>query len=116
MILAPVLQFWGQHPDHYVQYRYNGVTLKGHIGIDFGMAPGTALFAVDNGRVVEISFENGGFERYIKLEHRWGESFYAHLGEIVVESGQLIKRNEHITRSGPNKFGLAFRTCTLLSE
>ena len=103
---CPVIQFWGQHPEHYAQYRYNGVMLKGHIGIDFGMPPGTALFAVDNGRVIEISLEEDGFGRYIKLEHRWGESFYAHLGEIVVESGQIIKRNEHITRSGSNSFGL----------
>jgi murein DD-endopeptidase MepM/ murein hydrolase activator NlpD len=103
---CPIQQFWGQHPDHYAQYRYNGIPLKGHIGVDFGMVPGTHLFAVDNGRVMEISFETGGFERYIKLEHRWGESFYAHIGEIAVEAGQLVKRNEYIARSGRPSSGL----------
>ncbi len=103
----PIIQFWGQHPEYYGQFRYNGIPLKGHIGIDFAMQPGTNLIAVDNGRVMEISYEMGGFERYIKLEHRWGESFYAYIGEILVESGQLIKRNELIARSGANSAGLA---------
>jgi murein DD-endopeptidase MepM/ murein hydrolase activator NlpD len=98
-----VIQFFGQHPDHYAQFRYNSTTLKGHPGIDFAMPSGTDLFAVDDGRVMEISNEAGGFERYIKVEHRWGESFYAHIGEINVEAGQLIKRNQSIARSGVNR-------------
>lgn len=104
---CPVLQFWGQHPDYYAQFRYNGIPLKGHVGIDFGMSMGSHLFAVDNGRVMEISHEAGGFERYLKLEHRWGESFYAYVGEIAVEAGQLIKRNEFIARVGRPRQTLA---------
>lgn len=98
--VRPILQVWGQHADFYGQYRYNGIPLKGHIGVDFDLEVGSRLFAVDNGRVMEISYEAGGFERYIKLEHRWGESFYAYVGEIAVEAGQLVKRNEYIARSG----------------
>jgi murein DD-endopeptidase MepM/ murein hydrolase activator NlpD len=105
-IASPVLQFFGQHPDHYAQFRYNGVPLKGHVGVDFGMEPGSHLFAVDHGRVIEISFEADGFERYVKLEHRWGESLYALVGEIAVEAGQLIRRNEYIARSGRSSQGL----------
>lgn len=101
-----VIQFFGQHPDHYAQYRYNRTTLKGHPGIDFAMPPGTDLFAVDDGRVMAISNEAGGFERYIKVEHRWGESFYAHLGEVRAEAGQRVKRNECIAASGPNRYGV----------
>ena len=103
---CPLIQFWGQHPDFYHQYKYNGVPLKGHPGLDFGMAPGADLFAVDNGRVTEISYEPGGFERYLKVEHRWGESFYAHLGEITVEAGQIVKRNSFIARAAANRLGL----------
>lgn len=99
---ARVSQYWAQHPDFYAQYRYNGVPLKGHIGIDFLLNVGSTLIAVDNGRVVEISFEPGGFERYIKIEHRWGESFYAHVGTVEVEAGQLVKRNDRIATSGEN--------------
>ena len=97
-----ILQFFGQHPDHYSQYLYNNTELKGHPGIDIDMPPGTDLFAVDDGRVMEISNEAGGFERYIKVEHRWGESLYAHVGDILVEAGQHIKRNGCIARSGIN--------------
>lgn len=103
---CPLIQFWGQHPDFYHQYKYNGVPLKGHPGLDFDMTPGSDLFAVDNGRVTEISFEPGGFERYLKLEHRWGEAFYAHLGEITVEAGQIVKRNSFIARVAANRLGL----------
>ncbi len=101
-----VIQFFGQHPNHYAQYRYNSIALKGHPGIDFAMPPGTNLFAVDNGRIMAISYETGGFERYIKIEHRWGESFYAHAGDVQVEAGQLIKRNDVIAASGPNRLGV----------
>jgi murein DD-endopeptidase MepM/ murein hydrolase activator NlpD len=95
-----IIQFWGQHPEYYAQYRYNGVSLKGHIGIDFALDPGTPLFAVDTGRVMEISNEVGGFGRYIKVEHRWGESFLANIGSVTVEAGQLIKRNEPLAIAG----------------
>ena len=98
-----VIQFYGQHPDHYAQFRYNSIALKGHPGIDFAMPPGTDLFAVDNGRIMAISVEAGGFERYIKIEHRWGESLYAQVGEVQVEAGQLIKRNDTIAASGTNR-------------
>ncbi|MDI9547047.1 MAG: M23 family metallopeptidase [Chloroflexota bacterium] len=101
-----VIQFFGQHPDHYAQYRYNSIALKGHPGIDFAMPAGTNLFAVDNGRIMAISYEAGGFERYIKIEHRWGESFYAHVGDVQVEAGQLVKRNDAIAASGPNRLGV----------
>lgn len=102
-----VIQFFGQHPDHYAQYRYNSTLLRGHPGIDFAMPPGTELYAVDDGRVMAISNEAGGFERYIKIEHRWGESFYAHLSEIRVEAGQRVKRNECVALSGMNRHQVA---------
>ncbi|MCB9139042.1 MAG: M23 family metallopeptidase [Caldilineaceae bacterium] len=97
---APLLQAWGAHPRFHGDFRYNGTALKGHPGVDFGLTPGTPLLAVDDGRVVEISREPGGFERYLKVEHRWGESFYAYLDDMMVESGQTIARGEEIATSG----------------
>ena len=61
--------------------------------------PGTRLLAVDSGRVVEISIERGGFERYVKLEHRWGESLYANTGDVLVEAGQMVARGDPIALS-----------------
>ncbi len=95
-----ISQQWGDFPDYYQQFTYNGVPLKGHIGLDFVAPVGTRVAAVASGRVVELGYEAHGFGRYLKLEHSWGESFYAHLDEIWVESGQLIARGATIALSG----------------
>lgn len=87
-----LLQGWGDNPEFHAQTTYNGVPLKGHPGLDFLLPAGTSILAVDAGRVVEISNEPGGFGRYVKLEHRWGESLYALLGDLQVESGQRVER------------------------
>jgi murein DD-endopeptidase MepM/ murein hydrolase activator NlpD len=98
-----VVQFWGDHPEFYAQFHYNGVPLKGHIGLDFATPVGTPVLAVDQGRVVEISYEAKGFDRYLKVEHAWGESFYAHLEDVIVESGQLVGRGHLLAYSGDSQ-------------
>jgi murein DD-endopeptidase MepM/ murein hydrolase activator NlpD len=90
----PADQLWADNSDYYGQWNYNGVPLKGHPGVDFLMDEGSPILATDAGRVVEISVERDGLERYLKIEHRWGESIYALLGEIHVESGQSVSRGE----------------------
>ena len=92
----PITQGWGESPAYYGQWRYNGVPMKGHMGIDVRIAAGARLFAMDAGKVTEISIDRGGFEHYIKIEHRWGESFYANTGAVLVESGQSVARGEAI--------------------
>jgi murein DD-endopeptidase MepM/ murein hydrolase activator NlpD len=89
-----IVQGWGENPEFHSQYTYAGVHLKGHIGIDLATEPGSNVLATDAGRVTELSIEPGGFGRYIKLEHRWGESLYAQLGDILVESGQTVARGQ----------------------
>jgi len=91
-----ILQTWGANQAYYARFKYNGAPLQGHIGVDFGLQPDTSLLAVDQGRVMEINYEADGFERYIKIEHHWGESFYARVGDIAVESGQLVGRGDAI--------------------
>jgi murein DD-endopeptidase MepM/ murein hydrolase activator NlpD len=93
---ATLLQGWGANRRFYQQFRYNGKVLQGHPGVDFGLRSGTTLRAVDGGRVIEISVEPGGFERYLKLEHRWGESFYAYIDAVEVEAGQIVSRGADI--------------------
>ncbi|MEM7127463.1 MAG: peptidoglycan DD-metalloendopeptidase family protein [Chloroflexota bacterium] len=94
-----IVQTWGTHPDFYAQYHYNGISLKGYIGIGFDLSLDTPIVAVDQGRISEINLEPHGFERYIKIEHWWGESLYARLQGIQVESGQLVRRNSPIAFS-----------------
>lgn len=91
-----VVQFWGDNPDYYDQFHYNGVPLKGHIGLDFLVTTDTYVLAVDPGRVTEIGEEQGGFGAYVKIEHQWGESFYAHVDTLLIDSGQLVTRGARI--------------------
>ncbi len=99
----PVVQRWGDHADYYAQFRYNGVPLKGHIGLDFAAPIGTLIFAVDQGRVTELSYEAQGFGRYLKVEHSWGEAFYANLEDTLVESGQVVTRGEQLGYTGDSQ-------------
>lgn len=98
---AILVQSWGEHEQIYRAYRYNGVPLKGHNGLDFQISHETNIIAVDDGRVQEIGRETNGFDQYIKMEHVWGESFYANLSQIVVDSGQQIKRAEILATIAP---------------
>jgi murein DD-endopeptidase MepM/ murein hydrolase activator NlpD len=94
-----VLQGWGDNPAYHAQFTYNGIRLKGHPGIDLAASPGAPILAADQGRVIEISRDAGGLGRYIKIEHRWGESLYAQLGTILVESGQSVKSGQAIAHA-----------------
>ncbi|HMN28959.1 MAG TPA: M23 family metallopeptidase [Caldilineaceae bacterium] len=98
----PVVQLWAEHAEFYGQFTYHGVPVKGHPGLDIAAPVGTKVQAVDGGRILELSFELGGFGRYIKIDHSWGESFYAHLAETLVDAGQTITRGEVIALSGDN--------------
>jgi hypothetical protein len=94
------VQLWGDNSGHYAQFTYNGIPMKGHNGIDFLVAPGTSVLAVDPGRVTEIGEERGGIGRYLKLEHRWGESLYAHVDAILLDAGQQVERGAAIAVVG----------------
>jgi murein DD-endopeptidase MepM/ murein hydrolase activator NlpD len=91
-----LLQSWGEYPEIYARYTYNGIRLKGHIGIDLGAPAGAWVLAADAGRVTEISVEPGGFGRYIKIEHSWGESFYAGIASPTVDAGQTVPRGQRL--------------------
>lgn len=95
-----VVQLWGENSEHYAHFTYNGVSLKGHNGIDFLVNPGINVLAVDPGRVTAIGEERGGLGRYLKLEHRWGESLYAHVDTILLDAGQQVERGMPIATIG----------------
>ena len=91
-----IVQSWGENSLFYRTVTYSGVPLKGHNGIDFRARRGATIFAVARGRVVNIGYEPEGWGRYIKIEHTWGESFYAHLGTIAVDAGQIVEQGASI--------------------
>lgn len=94
-----VLQPFGIQQQQPKDLTYNGVPLKGHIGVAFGVMPSATLLAVDDGRVVEISYDQAGLGRYIKLAHPWGESLCALIGEASVDSGHRVVRGEPLGRA-----------------
>ena len=107
LYLAPVTdqafdisQLWGENPDFYSQFKYDGVALLGHNGIDFMTPLRTLLFAVDDGVVARAEFEAGGFGNFVLLRHAWGESIYAHLDANGVTPGQVVGRGQFVGFSG----------------
>lgn len=93
-------QLWGENSAFYARYSYDGVPLLGHNGVDVSTPVGVALRAVDDGIVLRVDFEAGGFGNYILLGHSWGESIYAHLSAVEVSVGQSVTRGQLIGRSG----------------
>ena len=87
-----IIQLWGENASYYQQFHPGGVPLRGHNGLDFGLPNQTRLLATEDGRVIEIGNDPDGYGRYLKMQHAWGESLYAHLQGFAVEAGELVKR------------------------
>lgn len=95
-----ITQVFGVNGSYYSRFSVDGVSLKGHNGIDYGTPIGTVIAAVDAGKVVEVAYDEFGYGRYVKLVHSWGESLYAHLDEQYVSVGDTVGRGEYIGTSG----------------
>lgn len=96
----PQTQGWGSWPEFYAQFNYDGVPLKGHNGLDFGTPEDTPITACDDGTVLRVGFEPGGFGNFLIVRHSWGESLYAHLNRIDLREGAAVKRGEQLALSG----------------
>ncbi|MCB0160457.1 MAG: M23 family metallopeptidase, partial [Caldilineaceae bacterium] len=90
-----ISQLWGEHPEIYGQFTYDGVPLQGHNGIDFLTPTGVELLAVDDGVVGDAVYNDpSGFGHYVRLVHDWGESLYAHMQSIRVTPGAQVRRGQ----------------------
>ncbi len=70
--------------------------LANHRGIDIAARPGTPIIAPAAGVVTYYKF-NGGFGRYLKLNHGYGTvTHYGHLSKAAVKVGQKVKRGDII--------------------
>ncbi|MBX3052329.1 MAG: M23 family metallopeptidase [Caldilineaceae bacterium] len=87
-----ITQLWGENPGYYQRFQMGGRPLSGHNGLDFGMPEHTRLLATDKARVIEIANDPTGYGLFIKLQHWWGESLYAHLQGFAVDAGQTVPR------------------------
>ena len=81
---------------------YAGWGYPGHNGIDFRAAVGTPILACDDGEIEATPDDPGGFGTYIRIRHKWGRSYYAHLSEK--HGPGLVKRCEEIGKSGDTGF------------
>ncbi len=93
-------QGFGERPEVY-RTRFG---LPGHNGIDWGLLIGTPILAVDAGKVIVRHTSATGFGRYIKLQHSWGQSLYAHLSEFKVAVGDMVECGQMIGLSGNSGF------------
>ncbi|MGL4651790.1 MAG: peptidoglycan DD-metalloendopeptidase family protein, partial [Caldilineaceae bacterium] len=78
---ATVVQAFGANAAANAAASCGDVPLRGHEGIDFALAPGTPVLAVQQGAV--LSMDRSGSHprhgRYVLLGHTWGQSLYANL-------------------------------------
>ena len=67
-----------------------------HPGVDIAADFGAPIFASAMG-TVEIAGWNGGYGRYVKINHGNGyESAYGHMSGIAVTAGQVVRKGEII--------------------
>ena len=72
-----------------------------HAGIDLAGPHGTPIYATADGTVTNAGWNSGGYGNLIKLDHGRGiETRYGHLAQMLVRSGQQVKRGQLIGRMG----------------
>ena len=72
---------------------------EGHKGVDFAVPEGTPVSSLDGGTVMESGF-HPEFGNYIKVQHSWGTSMYAHGSRLYARQGQYIAPGQHIMDAG----------------
>lgn len=93
--LRVISQRFGDNPEDYARFG-----LKGHNGLDFAVAVGTPIRAVDAGVLIEEGMDEDGYGLYAKVKHSWGESLYAHLSMIVIVKGHHVTAGHPLGKSG----------------
>lgn len=81
-----------------------GRFVKMHTGIDLAALKGTPIKAAAGGKVIKACYEPG-YGNNIVIEHnRKYKTRYAHLDEILVEQGQVVRREQRIGTVGDTGF------------
>lgn len=98
--IHPITEGFGdEETDPALREKYQTFHVAGHDGIDFDMAVGTAVQAVDGG-VVVMAEEDGDYGTTMVVQHGWGKSYYGHLSAMMKEVGQKVERGDTIALSG----------------
>jgi len=91
----PITQNFGEN-----QYDYSQFGLKGHNGTDYGCPLNTSVYAMCDGTVGRLGYDPSGYGNYVRLNHAWGKTIYAHLTHYLVILGQPIRAGDILGRSG----------------
>jgi len=76
-------------------------TKRMHQGIDLSGDRGEPIYASGNGTVVEVKRNFFGYGREIVIDHGFGyKSRYAHLQQMLVKVGDVVKRGDQIATMG----------------
>jgi septal ring factor EnvC (AmiA/AmiB activator) len=71
-----------------------------HNGLDIVAPYGTAVRAPADG-VVSVAGRMGGYGRFVQMSHGYGyQTRYGHLSEVLVKTGQTVRRGDVIGRVG----------------
>lgn len=77
---------WRRHPIY--------GTNKYHSGVDIVGSGSKHIYPVNDGTVVSVSYDSGGYGNYVVVNHGNGYwSLYAHMKTVYVKSGQTVGKN-----------------------
>ncbi len=72
-----------------------------HKGVDLEAPIGAPILAAGTGKVIETGNHPGGYGHYVEMRHREGFiTIYAHLSEVVVREGRIVRRGKIIGKVG----------------
>jgi murein DD-endopeptidase MepM/ murein hydrolase activator NlpD len=90
---------------------YAFMGLEGHNGADYTRPHGEAMFAVENGVVLEVKFERGGFGKHVRFlsdakdenghQREWT---YGHCHVIMVKVGDKVTAGQLLATMGNTGF------------
>jgi predicted flap endonuclease-1-like 5' DNA nuclease len=97
-----ITQKFGENPRF-----YNKFGLPGHEGLDFRAPEGTEIYAAADGIVTDVRLDEFAdpllkpYGNQVRIQHEGGfKTIYAHLSEVVVMPGQVVKAGQLIGLAG----------------
>ncbi len=100
--LKSPLKFAARVSSHYSMHRFHPVMkeYRAHLGTDYAVPVGTPVQAIASGKVTFSGFK-GGNGNLIVLKHSNGyETYYLHLSQRLVRTGQSVQQGQRIGLSG----------------
>jgi murein DD-endopeptidase MepM/ murein hydrolase activator NlpD len=81
------------HPIHKI--------IKFHAGMDFTAPIGTEIHATGDGKVIFADYGANGYGLHVIIDHGFDyQTLYAHMDELKVRVGQLVKRRRRDRQRG----------------